>query len=545
MFTTRKTGTQTGTEPGSLTRRTLMQRSAAGAGALVAVSATSAVSRAASGIAGHEQAFLRAQEQPSAGGTLIFNGGSNLSGLDPHTVGAVVSWYVLDNIFDRLMRLNAETQEPEPSLAEKVDVSADGLTYTFTLRKGVTFHNGRELTSDDVKKSFERIQNPDVPAVAKGYFANLASIETPDPGTVVLVYSKPYAALLTALTRLETSIVPMEEVEKTEEWDVHPVGSGPFVFESYTKDQAAKLTRNENYWEPDLPHLAGIEQRVIPQPETPVINAQTGDVHVTPVPPSSIDSLANEESLKVNPVVSNYWAHLSLNNRVAPFDDVKVRQAIRLAVNRNDIRDLAFFGTGVISNTLIPEQNPFRAEVEGWEYDADKARSLLQETGHGDGFSATIRVNTADAWQLPTAELIQAYLADIGITIEIEQIESTTWFSDVFTNHNFEMSMTSHVSKVDPDLSMFDILHSGELGTKNYTGFSDPEMDDLLDRGRTSTDTDERKSIYAQAQQIFVERSGYIVLNLQTLPFAVNNAVQDFLLLPTSELRWKGTSLTA
>lgn len=526
----------------SLDRRTLLQQSAVGALAAWAVLPNSSL--ASAGVLTHSRELLK-QSTPTAGGTLIFNGGSNLSGLDPHTVGAVVSWYVLDNIFDRLMRLNAETQKPEPSLAEKVDVSADGLTYTFNLRKGVTFHNGRELVADDVKKSFERIQNPDVPAVAKGYFASLASIETPDANTVVLVYSKPYAPLLTALTRLETSIVPMEEVEKTEKWDVHPVGSGPFVFESYTKDQAAKLSRNQTYWEPNLPYLEGIEQRVIPQPETAVINAQTGDVQVTPIPPSSIDALASETSLKVDPVVSNYWGHLSLNTTRAPFDDVKVRQAIRLAVNRDDIRELAFFGTGEISNTLIPENNPYRVEVEGWGYDADKARSLLKEVGHGDGFSAVLRVNTADAWQLPAAEVIQSYLAEIGITIEIEQIESTTWFSDVFTNHNFDMSMTSHVSKVDPDLSMFDILHSGKLGTKNYTGFSDPEMDDLLDRGRASNDVEERKGIYAQAQQIFVERSGYIVLNLQTLPFAVNNAVKGFLLLPTSELRWKETSLTA
>lgn len=484
------------------------------------------------------------QDQPITGGTVIFNGGSNLSGLDPHITGAVVSWYFLDNIFDRLMRLNPETQEPEPSLAEAVDVSDDGLTYTFTLRQGVQFHNGREMTSDDVKQSFERIQDPDVPAVAKGYFAALDSIETPDPQTVVMNYTEPYPPLLTALTRLETAIVPMEEVENAEEWEVHPVGSGPFRFESYTQGQTGVLSRNDDYWKEGLPYLDGVEQRIIPQPETAVVNVQTGDIHVTGIQASDIATLETDESLTVELLPSTYWAHLSLNTSREPFNNLQVRQALRHAINREDIRELAFFGTGEISNTLIPPGNPYRVEIEGWDFDPERARTLLDETGYGGGFSAVLRISSAFPWQLASAQVIQAYLADLGIAIEIEQIEPTTWFSEVFTDHNYDMSMASHVSKVDPDLSMLDILHSGEFGTKNYTEFSDPEMDEALERGRRETEFEQRLEAYTDAQNIFVERSGYIVLNLQVLPVALINSVQDFSLLSTNELRWEETWLS-
>jgi peptide/nickel transport system substrate-binding protein len=488
--------------------------------------------------------IVGAQEDGS-GGTLIFNNGSNPSGFDPHIVGAVASWYVLDNIFDRLVRLDPATMEPVPSLAESVDVSDDGLVYTFKLRSGVTFHNGRAMTSADVKYSFERIQNPDVPAVAKGYFLNLTSIETPDDATVVLTYSEPFAPLLLALTRLETAIVPQEEVENTEQWDVHPVGSGPYKFDSFVKDQAAILVKNEAYWEEGLPILDRIEHRVIPQSETAIANIRTGDIHVTEIPPKDVESVDSEEGAGVQLLTSSFWAHLSLNTGVAPFDDVRVRQAIRMAFNRDDIQQLVFFGTGMVSNTMLPDGNPYRAEVEGWGYDPEAAKALLAEAGYADGFSAKLRIVSSTVWHAPAAQIIQAYLSELNIQVEIEAIESTTWFSEVFNNSEFEMSMTSHASKVDPDLSMFDILHSGELGTKNYTQFSDPEMDALLEQGRVETDPEKRKQIYADAQKIFVERSGYIVLNLQQLAWATRDNVQDFTLLPTVELRWKNTSLSS
>ncbi|MCO5222802.1 MAG: ABC transporter substrate-binding protein [Thermomicrobiales bacterium] len=478
------------------------------------------------------------------GGTLIFNNGTNPSGLDPHIAGAVASWYVMDQVFDRLLRLDPETSEPGPSLAESYEVSEDGLTYTFNLRSGVTFSNGRELTSDDVKWSFERIMDPEVPAVAKGYFSALDSIETPDASTVILNYTEPFAPLLLALCRLETSILPQEAVEDTATWEVAPIGSGPFIIESNVKDQSVVLVRNENYWEEGLPYLARVEHRIIPQAETAVANIRTGDIHGTEVAAKDIESLADNEGVNVELLTSSLWPHLSVNTSVAPFDNLQVRQAIRCGFNRDDIMQAAFYGTGMISNTMLPEGNPYRAEVDGWAYDPDRAKQLMADAGYADGFSVTMRIVPAVAWEPAAAQIIQAYLSELNINIEIEQIESTTWFSEVFTNSEFEMSMTAHSSKVDPDLSMLDILHSGELGTKNYTRFSDPEMDELLDQGRGSTNPDERMETYAKAQEIFVDRSGYFVLNLQEQAWGLRDNVQDFTMLPWSELRWKETQLS-
>lgn len=250
------------------------------------------------------------------GGTLIFNNGTNPSGLDPHITGAVASWYVMDQVFDRLLRLDPETSQPGPSLAESYEVSEDGLTYTFRLRSGVKFSNGRELTSDDVKWSFERITNPDVPAVAKGYFVALDSIETPDASTVVLKYTEPFAPLPLALCRLETSILPKEAVEDSATWEVTPTGSGPFIVQSNVKDQGVVLVRNDNYWEEGLPHLAKVEHRIIPQAETAIANIRTGDIQATEVPAKDIETLSKSDGVNVEVLTSSLWPHLSVNTQV-------------------------------------------------------------------------------------------------------------------------------------------------------------------------------------------------------------------------------------
>ena len=484
--------------------------------------------------------------QPAAkGGTLLFNGGSNPSGFDPHIVGDVVAWNVLDNLFDRLVRLDAKTQQPVPSLAEKFDAASDGLTYTFQLRKGVKFHNGREMKAADVKWSFERIRDPAVPAVAKGYFGDLDRIEVPDEYTVKLIYKKVFAPLLTALTRMETAILPQEEVAKKDEWSAHPIGSGPFKFVSYTKDQAVVIERNPDYWEQGLPKLDRVEQRVITKEETAIINVQTGAIHATGASATNLGKLKGSKGVKGEVVASTFWPHLALNCSKPPFTDVRVRQAIRLGIKRDDILALSFDNLGPISNTLFPDGNPYRAEVDGWKYDLAKAKQLLADAGQGAGFKTKLRITPSTPWQVSSAQIIQDNLKALNITVEIEQIEATTWFSEVFAQSQYEMSMAAHASKIDPDLSMFDILHSGAFGTKNYTKFNDPDMDALLDKGRATADPEARKKIYADAQKIFVERSGYVVLNLQQLVFGLRDTVQGFAWLPTGELRWKETTLSA
>jgi peptide/nickel transport system substrate-binding protein len=471
---------------------------------------------------------------PKRGGTLRYAMASNPADLDPHTTGATNSWHVLEQVYERLTMLDKD-QKIVPWLAESWEVAPDGLIYTFKLRSNVKFHNGRLMTAADVQSSFERIRDPKTPSVAKPYFADVTAIEAPDDRTVRLKLAKPFAAFLYAVARLETAVVPKEEVEKQNNSVQEPVGSGPFKFVEFKKDVNLVLERNPDYWKTGLPYLDRVVYRPITDSDVRLTNLRTGEVDVIQdVPAKDIESLQTETKIRVGRVGGVAWPHLSMNTRRPPFDNVKVRQAIHYALDRKAIMDLVSFGHGTLSETPLPPGNPFRSEIAEWKTDRAKAKQLLAEAGHPNGFSTTMRVITGSNAAL--AEVAQAQLKEVGINVAVEKLEATTWFKDVFSGHSFDMSIVAHLSKIDPDISLWDILHKD--GPKNYTGTNIPELNALLDEGRTTLDEEKRKGIYAKAQQIVVEQSGYVVLYLPPFQYGWSNAVQNGEILPFGDIRF-------
>ncbi len=475
----------------------------------------------------------------AAAGVLRFGTVGDVDNLDPHTAGAVSTWLVLENVYERLLMLD-EQQHLQPWLAESYDVSDDGLTFTFHLRQGVQFHNGREMTADDVKSSFDRIMDPDVPAVAKASFSTVESVNVLDTYTVELVLKRNLASILYALARLETAIVPIEEVEAQGGRLTQPVGTGPFEVTEVLTGQRIVLTKNENYWREGIPKLDAVHYIPVPDDDVRLVNLLTGELDVIQgVPAADADGLESRGDVTLVGQIGTNWTHLSMNTQRAPFDDVRVRQAVRLAIDRGEILDLIRWGRGLEAVTPLPPSNPFSVEVDGWDTDLDRAKALLAEAGHADGLDVTLRA--IRGINIEIAEVIQAQLARIGINLTIQVDEQPTWFSEVFNQRDYQMSVVAHVSKVDPDLSFYDILYTDEA--KNYTRYSNPELDALLTAGRMTTDFDERKAIYDQVQEILASQSGYVVLFVDELLFGVSNDVQDFTLLPTGDVRWWTTDL--
>jgi len=464
--------------------------------------------------------------QPKPGGTLRYGTGSNSSELDPHLTGDVAAWQVINQVYEQLLILD-EKETPQGYLAEKFEVSPDGLSYTFNLRKGVKFHNGREMTSADVKYSIERIVNPKTAARAVIYFETLKSLYTPDPYTFKMTLSKPYAPMLFALARLETAIVPKEEVEKQGgNLSKMMVGTGPFKFVERIKDVHVKLVKNPDYWKKGLPYLDQILYKPIVDEDIRLTSLKTGEVDIIQdMHPKDAAAVAADKSLALQEVVSTYWPNMAMNCSRKPYSDVKVRQAIHYALDRSKVLQLVAFGKGQLSETMVPPGNPFRLEIPQWKQDKDKAKALLAEAGYPNGFETVYRAMPST---VPLAEVVQAQLKEVGITVKIERIENTTWFADVFpvNKRNYDMSGATHASKIDPDLTMWDILHT--RGTKNYTATSIPELDKLLDDGRTITDMAKRKEIYNEAQKIFVEKSGYVTYYLQPLLYASRPQVKNW-----------------
>lgn len=544
-------------QTGAISRRQFLKNAAivgislTGASAFLAACGAQVEEAAPAADSSQDQAAAPTQEaaaptaEPEAvdagGGVLNFGAYAEPADLDPHTTGDVASWLILDNIAERLVMLD-ESQNVQPRLAESWEISDDGLVYTFNLRKGVKFHNGREMVADDVQYTIERIMDPDVPARAKGYFQALDNIEIVDDYTVKLEYTEVFAPLLIALARLETSIVPKEAIEAQGGQMSEPVGTGPFKFGERVPDVHVRLDKFEDHWDAGLPYLESVFYKPITDNDVRVVNIKTGDIDVaSQIAPKDVEDLQNTPDVTMALITGTFWPHVGMNCQREPFNDVKVRQAVHYGLNRPELNELAYFGQNTLSESPIPPDNPFHEEITGWDYDPEKAKQLLADAGYPDGFSTVMRVIRGN----PATEVVQAQLKQIGIEIEVHEVEASEWFSEVFNKSDFWMTIVAHASKVDPDLSMLDIQHSGELGTKNYTQFSDPEMDRLLEEGRATTDFEERKEIYAEAQRILVERSGYVVLGIEPHRYAYRDHVENFTLLGPGELRWWETKINA
>jgi ABC-type transport system substrate-binding protein len=470
---------------------------------------------------------------PKKGGSLKFGLYGDVAEMDPHLTGDVTAWIVLENIYERLTMLG-DDMTPKPALAEKWDVSPDGLTYTFTIRKGVKFHNGREMTAKDVVYSVNRIMDPKVPARAKPYFEFLDKVEAPDANTVKMVFKTPFVPILYALARLEVAIVPQEEVEKQGGKLSTPVGTGPFQFVERRKDQMIKLKRNDSYWQAGKPLLDDVTYVVLTDPDTRVSNLVTGEIHaIYEVPPKDVATLKSAKGVVVQQETGTFWPHLAMNTSKKPFDNPKVRQAIRLALDREEILQLVGFGFGKVSDTIVPSSSPFYTPIPTTQPNVDQAKKLLSEAGYANGFEVSLRAVKGRDTNL--AQVIQSQLSQVGIKVKVIPDEQVAWFAEVFNQHKYELAITAHVSKIDPDLSFYDIQITG--GPKNYTEFSDKEMDDLLRKGRAEPDLTKRKEQYAQVQKIFAERNGYIPLYLQDLLLGYRDTVKGLKILHSGDIR--------
>lgn len=440
---------------------------------------------------------------------LIAAQGSEPDQLDPHMTSAYASYQVLENVYDTLVQ-PAEDLSMEPALAESWEISDDNLTWTFQLRPGVRFHNGRELVADDVVYSFNRI-------IAEGMngwrFGAVDSVTAPDASTVVITLKQPSPNLLVAIGGFKgMAIVPREIVEDGS-IGTQPVGTGPFRFVSRSPDEGIVLERNPDYWRADegLPMLDGIRFIQIPDAGTKLTALRTGEVHwIDSVPPQDIASLSSESGITVGRVPGGDYHYFALNENRTPFDDVRVRRALAMAINREEIAEAAQFGAATANQTAIPASNaawhldyaPYGvADVEG-------ARALLRQAGVTD---LTIQfLVTSDFPETVTqAQVIAAQLSAIDVAVEITDVDFSTWL-DMQGNGEFDAFMLSWIGNIDPDDFYYAQHHSG--GGFNFQGYSNAEVDRLLDAARVETDQDARKALYDQAARIIVDEASYTYL---------------------------------
>jgi len=439
------------------------------------------------------------EAKPSKGGTLTIAISANPDGLDPHKTVAAVTFEVTKSIYDTLVETDTQGNL-HPGLAERWEASEDGLRWTFYLRKGVKFHNGREMTSADVKASFERILNPETKSPRAKDYAIIEEIETPDDYTVVFVLKEPRAAFLSNLAYGWAAIVPVEE----EDLRNHPVGTGPFRFVEWVPDSHIKLKRFDDYFLKGQPYLDEVVFKVMPDPAAKLAALKAGEVDVVDqVPPQEVEGLRGDPALKLIQAPVNGIYIMALNNAREPFSKKEVRQAITYAVDKKGLINAAQWGQGTPIGSHMPPVSPFYVDLtDRYPYDPEKAKELLAEAGYPDGFEVTLIMPQPYDFHIRICEVIADYLSKIGVKAKLETYEWGTWLKQVYFGRDYQATCIGHTGRLDPDPFLNRYVSDAK---ENYMNYNNPRYDEIIRQAAVLTDAEKRKELYAEAQRILAD----------------------------------------
>ncbi|WP_339914222.1 ABC transporter substrate-binding protein [uncultured Brevundimonas sp.] len=410
--------------------------------------------------------------------------------LDP-TAGAAaaVDEVVYGNVFEGLTRITA-AGTVAPALAESWEVSPDGLIWLFRLRRGVRFHDGTAFDADDVKFSLDRILAPDSANAQKALFAPIKAVTVVDPLTVRLSLERPVGALAYLLGWGDAVMVGPETAASNAS---QPVGTGPFRFDSWQRGSALQLVRNPDYWGP-APQLRTVVFRFISDPTAAFAAMSAGDIDAFPnyPAPENVARFRSDPRFRVMIGASEGKVILGINNRVAPFNDLRVRRAVAHAIDRRAIIDGAMFGFGEPIGSHYTRQSPGYVDLTGrYPHDPARARALLAEAGYPDGFSVTLRLPPRP-YARRSGEVLAAQLAAVGIRVKIENLEWAQWLDQVFKRHQFDLTIVEHVEPMD----------YGIYGRKDYYfGYDDAAFDALLERVESAPDETTRLALLGVLQR--------------------------------------------
>lgn len=471
-------------------------------------------------------------EAEGVSGHLIIGKAEEAVGFDPALVTAASSLDLIAVVYEQLITFDDDGQ-PQPSLAESWEMP-DDLTYVFTLREGVTFHNGQPLTAEDVKFTFERMMDPETGSAWTSQFAPVESVEATDDRTVTFTLREPYGPFLATLTSNYSSIVPM-----TEDVDLQTtmVGTGAFMLQDYTQDTETILAANPDYWNEGQPRLANVTYRILPDESARVAAVRTGEIHLTTLTdPISIDTVRTSENVEVIEHETTDYYLLGLNTQEAPFDDARVRQALSMAIDRQAIIDSVFFGQGQVTGPIVPTLGDWATPVEdlpNYQHDPDAARALLEEAGATDlTFNITVGADRTEFVNI--ALVIQDQLRDIGVTVELDQVEWGT-FIERWSAREFQSFVSYNGSGNDPDRALYPALYTD--GSVNAYQFSDPEVDELLDQGRSLATMEERRPVYQELEGIIAEQAPLLFICTRVGHFATTSSVEGF--APSASQTWR------
>ncbi|WP_051227097.1 ABC transporter substrate-binding protein [Butyrivibrio sp. MC2013] len=436
--------------------------------------------------------------------TLTVGIAQDLDGLDPHNVQAAGTREVLFNIFEGLVKPDEEGNL-NPALASEISISDDATEYTFTLRDGVKFHNGKEVTAEDVKYSLERYKD-----TGASSFEDVQAIDIVDDDHIKVTLGTANTEFLSLMT---VAIIPADLADP----DKEPIGTGPYKFVSRSPQENVIVEKFDDYWDSaNAAHIKDVVFKVEANPDSIVMDLEGGSIDMMPRVTSTQASQLSD-SFKIYEGQMNLVQALYLNNAVAPFDNELVRQAMCYAVDPEEIMDFVSDGAGFeIGSAMFPSFGKYFDESlnDTYNYDPDKAKELLAEAGYADGFSFTITVPSNYTQHIDTAEVIAEELQKVGIKAEISQIEWNSWLEDVYGGKNYEATVIGFdASTLCASALLYRYTSDAHNNMFNY---ANADYDAAFKAAQSTTDDAEQVKYYKECEKILSETAAAVYI--QDLP---------------------------
>ena len=471
--------------------------------------------------------------RPAAAEVLQVAVDASPAGLDPHIVTAFASAQIISPIYEGLTGIDANLAIV-PGLAASWTISPDGKTYVFKLVSGASFHDGSAFTAADVVASLHRVLGKDISSPLASRLASLDSVRAIDPATVEIVLKAPAAAFLSSLASI--AIVPHAFETDKDTLQRKPDGTGPFKFVEWQPNGFIALARHDGYWQKGLPKMDGVKFIFAPESATRQVGLSSGQYAMLPnIDAATALQLKGKPGVKLAETLDLAYSLVGMNASRAPFDNVKVREALNTALNRQEIVEAALFGAGQPAGPLSPAMHDWASDIKTFPCytpSADRAKALLKEAGVTTPVAITLlvlpRQDTRDI-----AQVVQAQLNNAGFKVDLKIPELGQFVQD-WKNSNFDAFVSLNGGAVDPDDAFYRTFHTG--GSTNVFKYSDAAVDQLLDTEHSEQNTAARREGYARLQATLACQGPIAFLTYSQLFTAMRSDVTGFSIVPTRSL---------
>lgn len=455
------------------------------------------------------------------------------------------------NVFDRLVDIEVDggSSKIVPSLAENWDISEDGLEYIFHLRQGVKFHNGNDFTAEDVAYTFHRLLTVDggvnssfidqvkgANALLTGEADTLEGLEVVDDYTVKITLEQPFAGFLASISTVPVSIYDSETTEAAgDQFGMDPavtVGTGPFKFDEWSFNNQIVLSRYEDYWK-GAASLPGVVVKIIPDTETQTMMFESGALDIIDLD-FVTDATERFQATYPDQIVSGPRVgitYVTMNQNIAPFEDLRVRQAFQMAIDRQVILDALYGGRGQVEHGIYPHGLiGFNENLTPINYDPEAAKALLAEAGYADGFTMELAADSSASDTMTMAlEIIKEQLAEVGINAEIKNYDEATWLETRKAGELSSFISTWTADLNDPDNFIYTFFGNAENATMRSLNYPDTDVMERVAKARAIIDDDARIAEYqALEEKIVSEDAAWVPMFSRTHLFAVSKRVQNF-----------------